>query len=390
MKKSPADTIELARALIRRESVTPADAGCQALIGAALRPAGFAVESLRFGVVDNLWARHGAGKPALVFAGHTDVVPSGPFEEWHKAPFAAEIDGGVLHGRGAADMKGSLAAMINASVRFTAAYPDHPGAVAILLTSDEEGAADDGTLRVMQVLAERGELFDYCVVGEPSSSERLGDVVRIGRRGSLSGIMTIKGVQGHVAYPLQAGNPMHAFARFVAAITERPLDDGNRHFPPTTFQMVYVHCDADAVNVVPGTLSCRFNFRYSTEWDHASLSRWVESKLTELDVDYELRWRVAGEPFLTTEGVLTEAVKAAVREETGVDPELSTSGGTSDGRFIAPYGIDVVELGPVNTTIHKVNEHVAADDLLALERIYFRIAELLLISPPSSPVLSHG
>ena len=372
------NTLELARELIRKASVTPADAGCQQLIAEQLAAAGFSVEHLRFGEVDNLWATRGRGRPALVFAGHTDVVPTGPPEQWRVDPFAAEVVDGRLIGRGAADMKGSLAAMVNACRRFAARYPDSRGTVGMLITSDEEGAADDGTLKVMETLARRGESFQYCVVGEPSSSERLGDTVRVGRRGSLSGIMTIRGVQGHVAYPLRGDNPMHALARFVAAITREPIDAGNEHFPPTTFQMVNVHCDAGAPNVVPGELKCRFNLRYSNVWTPEELSDRIEALLRDLKIDYEIRWRVAGLPFLTKGGPLTAAVRAAVREETGLDPELSTSGGTSDGRFIAPYGVDVIELGPLNATIHSVNELVAIEDLDRLERIYFRIAELLL------------
>ena len=268
--------------------------------------------------------------------------------------------------------------MVMASIRFAATFPEHAGKIGLLLTSDEEGAADHGTLRVMETLSARGPLFDFCVVGEPSSGARLGDTVRIGRRGSLSGIMTIRGIQGHVAYPLHAKNPMHEFARFVDAVTHAPIDAGNDYFPPTTFQMVHVHSDAGAVNVVPGELRCRFNFRYSTEWDQDSLSNWVEQHLDRLGIDYEIRWRNAGLPFLTEKGTLTDAVSRAVAEETGIETDFSTSGGTSDGRFIAPYGIDVVELGPINATIHKVNEEVSINDLLALERIYFRIAELLL------------
>ena len=373
------DTLGLARELIRKQSVTPADAGCQALIAAELAEAGFSIERLRFGAVDNLWARRGRGPPALVFAGHTDVVPAGPREQWRVDPFAAEVLDGHLVGRGAADMKGSLAAMVNACRRFAARYPDPPGALAMLITSDEEGAADDGTLKVMETLAKRGETFQYCVVGEPSSADRLGDTVRVGRRGSLSGIMTIRGVQGHVAYPLRTDNPMHALARFVAAITREPIDAGNEHFPPTTFQMVNVHCDANAPNVVPGELKCRFNLRYSNVWTPEALSARIEALLKALEIDYEIRWRVAGRPFLTKGGPLTAAVRAAVREETGLDPALSTSGGTSDGRFIAPYGVDVIELGPLNRTIHSVDELVAVEDLDRLERIYFRIAELLLV-----------
>jgi succinyl-diaminopimelate desuccinylase len=374
------DTLSLARELIRRPSVTPADAGCQQLIADLLAPAGFTTEHLKFGEVANLWARRGQAAPALVFAGHTDVVPTGPREQWRVDPFAAHVEAGVLIGRGAADMKGSLAAMINACRRFADRYPDHRGSLGVLITSDEEGAADDGTLKVMETLAQRGETFQYCVVGEPSSGKQLGDTVRVGRRGSLSGIMTVRGVQGHVAYPLQADNPIHALAKFVAAMTREPIDHGNEFFPPTTFQMVNVHSDAGAPNVVPGELTCRFNLRYSNIWTPEKLSARVEATLRELEIDYEIRWRVAGLPFLTKRGALTTAIQRAIREETGLDPELSTSGGTSDGRFIAPYGIDVVELGPLNESIHKVNEVVAVEDLERLERIYFRIAELLLIS----------
>ncbi len=373
------DTLTLAQELIRRPSVSPADAGCQLLIGELLQGAGFSVEHLRFGEVDNLWARRGDATPALVFAGHTDVVPAGPREQWHTDPFAAAVDGGTLIGRGAADMKGSLAAMINACRRFAERYPSVAGSIGMLITSDEEGTADDGTLKVMETLASRGETFQYCVVGEPSSAAALGDTVRIGRRGSLSGIMTIRGVQGHVAYPLAADNPIHALAKFVAAITREPIDVGNEHFPPTTFQMVNVHCDAGAPNVVPGELKCRFNLRYSNVWTHAQLSARVERMLEDLGIDYEIRWRVAGQPFFTQPGLLTDAVQQAVREATGLTPELSTSGGTSDGRFIAPYGIDVVELGPINATIHRVNEVVSIADLERLEHIYFRIAEIVLV-----------
>jgi succinyl-diaminopimelate desuccinylase len=373
------DTIELACALIRRPSVTPDDAGCQALLAELLRGAGFDVEHLPFADVDNLWARGGAGDPVLVFAGHTDVVPPGPIDQWSIDPFAATVVDGMLRGRGAADMKGSLAAMINASIRFATTYPEHAGSVGLLLTSDEEGAADNGTVKVMATLAERGTGFRYCVVGEPSSGESLGDTVRIGRRGSLSGIMTIHGLQGHVAYPLQSDNPMHALARFVHVMTSAPIDAGNAHFPPTTFQMVHVHSDANAPNVVPGILECRFNLRYSTEWTHASLSRMIEETLQRLGIDYAIRWRVAGEPFLTNEGPFTAAVARAIEDETARSVTFSTGGGTSDGRFIAPYGIEVVELGPINRTIHKVDEEVLAEDLVRLERIYFRLAEILLV-----------
>lgn len=374
------NTAGLAAELIRLPSITPDDAGCQRLIGDLLRNAGFSVEDMRFGEVDNLWARHGDTAPLLVFAGHTDVVPPGPTEQWRSDPFEPTVARGLLTGRGAADMKGSLAAMIKACERFVGRYGDHAGSIGLLLTSDEEGPADDGTLRVMQALAERGETIRHCVVGEPSSSTALGDTIRIGRRGSLSGIMTVRGTQGHVAYPLQAENPIHALAKFVEAMTAVPLDAGNAHFPPTTFQMVNVHSDAGAPNVVPGELECRFNFRYSTEWTHESLAARVEDELRALGIDYEIHWRVAGEPFLTAPGRLTDVVQQAIKEETGLESALSTDGGTSDGRFIAPYGVDVVELGPINATIHKVNEEVRVADLEALERIYYRIAELLLLA----------
>ena len=373
------DGFDTVKVCVRAHDLDPARTRERYEVSGLLGEAGFTTESMKFGEVDNLWARHGRSAPALVFAGHTDVVPTGPKEQWQADPFAATVENGMLLGRGAADMKGSLAAMINACRRFVTLYPDHKGSLGMLITSDEEGAADDGTLRVMETLAKRNESFHYCVVGEPSSSTALGDTVRVGRRGSLSGIMTIRGAQGHVAYPLAAENPMHALARFVAAITREPVDAGNEFFPPTTFQMVNVHSDAGAPNVVPGELKCRFNFRYSNVWTHDQLQARVESLLKELQIDYELRWKVAGKPFLTKRGALTTAIQRAVKEHTGLDPEMSTSGGTSDGRFIAPYGIDVVELGPINESIHKVNEIVSIEDLERLERIYFRIAELLLV-----------
>ncbi len=373
------NTIELTKALISRASVTPDDAGCQDLIGGMLAQSGFTTERMRFGDVENLWARHGNAAPTLVLAGHTDVVPAGAREQWHTEPFTPTIHGERLVGRGAADMKGSLAAMVKGAQRFVERYPEHPGSIALLLTSDEEGAAEDGTKKVMETLVGRGERFDYCVVGEPSSAERLGDTIRNGRRGSLSGIMTIHGMQGHVAYPLRADNPMHAFARFVEAVTAEPLDAGNAHFPPTTFQMVHVHSDAGAPNVVPGDLECRFNFRYSTEWTHTSLAEHIEGMLQRLGIRYTIKWRVAGEPFLTEPGPLTDAARAAIHEITGADATLSTSGGTSDGRYIAPHGIDVVEIGPLNATIHQVNEQVSIPDLEKLETIFFRVAELLLL-----------
>ena len=372
--------IELARALIRRPSVTPDDHGCQQLIAEILEKLEFKIEFLRFGDVDNLWARRGGPAPVLCFAGHTDVVPPGPRKQWCVDPFAAEIHDGKLIARGAADMKASLAAMISACERFVTDYPQHLGSLAFLVTSDEEGAAQDGTLKVMQTLTQRSETIDWCVIGEPSSQDVLGDTVRIGRRGSLTGLMTIRGIQGHVAYPLPAGNPMHGLAQFVEAVTREPLDQGNEHFPPTTFQMVNVHSDADAPNVVPASLQCRFNFRYSTQWTHETLSAHIDALLAKLGFGYEIEWRVAGEPFLTEQGRLSAAVCSAIKEHTGLDPELSTSGGTSDGRFIAPCGVDVVEIGPINKTIHRVNEEIDVADISRLENIYYTIAEILLVN----------
>ena len=377
------DTLQLTQALIRRPSVTPDDAGCQDLLAERLAEQSFDIEHLPFGDVDNLWARHGHTGPLLVFAGHTDVVPPGPAEEWTADPFAASIDDERLIGRGAADMKASLAAMVGAARRFVGRHPDHGGSIALLITSDEEGKAENGTVKVLEALAGRGESIDYCVVGEPSSDAVLGDTVRIGRRGSLSGMLTIRGVQGHVAYPLAKANPMHAFAEFVHAVTQKPLDAGNAYFPPTTFQMVHVHSDAGAPNVVPGDLKCRFNFRYSTEWTHESLAAHVEQLLDSLGIDHEIAWRLSGAPFLTQEGTLITAVSTAIEEQTGRTPALSTSGGTSDGRFIAPYGAEVVELGPVNRTIHSVNEEILVADIARLEDIYLRVIELLLVDQPS-------
>lgn len=373
--------VDLTRELIRRPSITPEDHGCQELLAARLVKLGFHIEHMRFEDVDNLWARRGTDAPLLCFAGHTDVVPPGPPEQWSVDPFSAEIDGDRLIARGAADMKAGLAAMVCACEDFLEAHPDHPGSLAFLITSDEEGAADNGTLKVMETLAERGEQINWCIIGEPSSERELGDTVRVGRRGSLTGLMTIRGIQGHVAYPLQADNPMHSFGRFVDAITSSPMDAGNALFPPTTFQMVNVHCDAGAPNVVPGELSCRFNFRYSTEWSHSTLAAHVEGILGTLGLDYEVEWRLAGQPFVTEPGSLSGAVSQAVEEVTGLRPELSTSGGTSDGRFIAPHGVDVVEVGPVNKTIHKVNEEILVADIPRLQTIYRRIAELLLVEP---------
>ena len=372
--------LEFTRTLIRRPSVTPDDHGCQQLIAEILEELGFETEFLRFGEVDNLWARRGSAAPVLCFAGHTDVVPAGPRDQWRVDPFAAEIDNGKLIARGAADMKASLAGMLSACERFVTDNPEHSGSLAFLITSDEEGAAQEGTLKVMQTLTQRNESIDWCVIGEPSSKDTLGDTVRIGRRGSLTGLMAIRGALGHVAYPLPERNPMHDLARFIEAMTRGPIDNGNGHFPPTTFQMVNVHSDAGAPNVVPAELNCRFNLRYSTQWTHQTLAAHVEAILVGLELNYEIKWHVAGEPFLSEEGKLSAAVRSAILEHTGLDPEFSTSGGTSDGRYISPCGVDVIEVGPINKTIHQVIEEINVADIFRLEKIYYRIAELLLVN----------
>ena len=371
-------TIELLCELIRRPSVTPDDAGCQELLIARLEAAGFDCESMPFSDVTNLWARRGCDSPVLCFAGHTDVVPPGAADAWESDPFEAEIRNGNLYGRGAADMKSSLAAMIVAIERFVAASPDHRGSMALLITSDEEGVARNGTLKVIEALSQRGETIDWCVIGEPSSHRRLADVVRIGRRGSLSVDLTIKGVQGHVAYPDQVDNPIRRFAPVLAELHNTVWDSGNDDFPPTSFQVVDLRSSGGAANVTPQELHASFNLRYSTEWNHQDLQAEVVRILDRADIDYELAWHLSGEPFLTKPGALIEAVENAVRKQTGSAPELSTAGGTSDGRFIAPSGAQVVELGPVNASIHKVNEHVKVEDVPRLAEMYRQIMENLL------------
>ena len=372
-------TIELLCDLIRHPSVTPDDAGCQALLIARLKDAGFTCESMPFSDVTNLWARRGSDLPVLCFAGHTDVVPPGAADAWDSGPFEPEIRAGNLYGRGAADMKSSLAAMIVAIERFVAAHPDHSGSIALLVTSDEEGVARDGTLKVIETLGQRGEDIDWCVIGEPSSHRRLADVVRVGRRGSLSADLTIKGVQGHVAYPDHVDNPIRRFAPLLAELHSTVWDNGNEDFPPTSFQVVDLRSSGGAANVTPQELHASFNFRYSTEWDHQRLQAEILRLLDNSEVDYELEWHLSGEPFLTAPGALIDAVETAVRKQTGCAPQLSTGGGTSDGRFIAPYGAQVVELGPVNASIHKVNEHVKVADVPRLAEMYRQIMEILLI-----------
>ena len=376
--KAPSDAVNLLADLIRRPSVTPDDAGCQALLAERLAALGFRIEPMRFGEVDNLWARRGRSEPVLCFAGHTDVVPPGDLSAWDSDPFTPARRDGLLYGRGAADMKASLAAMVLATEEFVTAFPDHSGSIAFLLTSDEEGPARDGTLKVVETLTARGEAIDWCIIGEPSSLERLGDTLRIGRRGSLSGLLTVRGVQGHVAYPDLANNPIRRFAPVLQELHEIVWDEGNEHFPPTSFQVVQLDAGVGAANVTPGELFARFNFRYSTEWTHTDLRQRVATLLDSFELDYELQWRLSGEPFLTRPGTLSNAVSRAVRETVGLTPVLSTGGGTSDGRFIAPMGVDVVELGPVNASIHKVNEHVRIADVPPLTAMYRRTLELLL------------
>jgi succinyl-diaminopimelate desuccinylase len=371
-------TLQLTKTLIERRSVTPDDAGCQALLGERLKRAGFELQTMRFGAVDNLWARRGDSGPLLVLAGHTDVVPPGPTDAWKTDPFQPTEKDGCLYGRGAADMKAGLAAMITAAERFLEHRPNPPGSLAFLITSDEEGDAVDGTRRVIEQLTERGETIDWCLVGEPSSSETLGDTIKHGRRGSLSGRLRVIGRQGHVAYPQLADNPVHRASAALAALCERSWDPGNAHFPPTSFQISNINAGTGAGNVIPGTLEVAFNFRYSTETDEARLREQVEALLDRHGLDYQLEWSLSGRPFLTETGALLDAARAGVEKVTGRTPVLSTAGGTSDGRFIAPAGAQVVELGPVNRTIHQANECVRIEDLESLSAIYQAILEELI------------
>jgi succinyl-diaminopimelate desuccinylase len=365
--------------LIRRRSVTPDDAGCLMLIAERLQRVGFVVEHLRYRDVDNLWATHGDAAPTLVFLGHTDVVPSGPEASWQSPPFEPTVRNGRLYGRGAADMKGSVAAMVVALEQFVAARPDHRGRVGLLLTSDEEGVALDGVRKVAERFREIGEKIDWCVVGEPSAKEKLGDLIRVGRRGSLSATLTVRGVQGHVAYPEKALNPIHAFAPALAELAAERWDEGNADFPPTSMQVSNLNAGTGANNVIPGTLATLFNFRYSTASRAADLRARSEAILQRHGVDFHIDWHLSGEPFLTPPGgLLRETVAAVCRDLCGVEPEQSTGGGTSDGRFIAPMGAEVVELGPVNATIHKVDECVDVAELDQLPALYRTVCERLL------------
>ena len=371
----PTSTLELARELVRRRSITPDDAGCQALLAEHLRPLGFRTRPMPFGAVSNLWARRGTEPPLFVFLGHTDVVPPGPEDAWTTPPFDPVLRDGFLHGRGAADMKGSLAAMVSACERFTARRPEPRGSIAFLVTSDEEGPAEDGTRRVIDRLADS---IDWCVVGEPSSDERAGDTIKHGRRGSLNGRLAVHGVQGHIAYPDRTVNPIHGACAALAEILEIAWDEGSADFPPTRFQVSNVRAGTGAVNVIPGSLEALFNLRYSPALTHTQIMARVESVLDRHEIRWEIEWQHSAEPFLTRGGRLLDAARSAVREVAGIDPVLSTTGGTSDGRFVAPTGAEVIELGPVNATIHQVDERVSSADLDRLSRMYEGILERLL------------
>ncbi|MGB6055255.1 MAG: succinyl-diaminopimelate desuccinylase [Burkholderiaceae bacterium] len=372
-------TLELTERLIALPSVTPDDLGCQQLLADLLAPLGFVCETVQSGAVTNLWARRGTAQPLLVFAGHTDVVPTGPLEQWQSNPFVPTRRDGKLYGRGAADMKTSIAAMVVAVQEFVAAHPDHAGSIGFLITSDEEGPATDGTVVVCERLRARGERLDYCIVGEPTSVEKLGDMIKNGRRGTMSGRLTVKGVQGHIAYPHLAKNPIHLAAPALAELVAEKWDDGNEYYAPTSWQISNIHGGTGASNVIPGQLVIDFNFRFSTASTPDGLQRRVHALLERHGLNYDLQWTVGGLPFLTARGALSAALTAAIHAETGVETELSTSGGTSDGRFIAQICPQVVEFGPRNASIHKIDEHIALDEIEPLKNIYRRTLENLLL-----------
>src|SRR5882672_1155956 len=372
-------TFELARELISRASVTPNDAGCQEILRQRLALLGFKAEPMRHGEVDNLWMRRGSRAPLVCFAGHSDVVPTGPLDQWRSDPFTPTIRDGVLYGRGASDMKSSLAAFVVAIEEFVRLHPDHPGSIAVLFTSDEEGVAVDGTVKVVEALRDRGEKMDYCVVGEPTCVTRLGDMIKNGRRGSLSGNLVVKGVQGHVAYPHLAKNPVHEFGAALAELARTKWDDGNEFFPPTTWQISNINAGTGANNVIPGELHVKFNFRFSTASTLESLQTRVVGILDKHGLQYDLEWRYDGRPFLTKPGDLVDAIGRAIKTVTGIDTQISTTGGTSDGRFIADICPQVIEFGPTNATIHKVNECVAVGDIEPLSKIYQQILVNLLV-----------
>ncbi|MDQ5882031.1 MAG: succinyl-diaminopimelate desuccinylase [Pseudomonadota bacterium] len=374
-------TLGLTEQLISRRSVTPEDGGCMPLIADRLAALGFSLEYINRNGVTNLWARRGTAAPLLCFAGHTDVVPTGPLDQWSSDPFTPTLRDGMLYGRGSADMKGSLAAFVTATEAFVSAHPKHNGSIAFLLTSDEEGDATDGTVAVTEALTARAEAIDFCVVGEPTAVEKLGDTVKNGRRGSLSAKLTVKGIQGHIAYPHLARNPIHSAAPAIAELAAAVWDEGNAHFPPTTWQISNINGGTGATNVIPGTVEIRFNFRFSTASTPEGLQQRLEETLQRHGVDYDIAWTLGARPFLTAEGALVDAARAAIRDELGIETELSTTGGTSDGRFIAQICPQVIEIGPVNATIHKIDECVEAAALPRLSGIYRRILEQLLTPP---------
>ena len=372
------DVVELTCALIARPSVTPVDAGCQQLLANRLHAAGFTCEHLHLGEVDNLWATHGSGAPVLVLLGHTDVVPPGPVETWASDPFTPEVRDGVLYGRGAADMKGSVAAFVVAAEQFVAAHPNHPGTLALLLTSDEEGDAIDGVRHVARLFGERGQRIDWCITGEPSSTAKLGDLLRVGRRGSLSAKLRIKGVQGHVAYPEKARNPIHLAAPALAELSARHWDDGYESFPPTSLQISNINAGTGANNVIPGELQVMFNLRYNPHWNAEQLETEITALLSRHALDVELHWHRSGEPFYTPEGRLRSVAREVLAGFAGAPPQESTGGGTSDARFIAPLGAQCIEVGPVNASIHQVDENVRVDELRALPDLYRQLIGKLL------------
>jgi len=371
-------TLELAKALIARRSLTPDDAGCQDILIERLDKLGFKIERMRFGNVDNFWARRGTTNPVVVFAGHTDVVPSGPPESWFSPPFEPTIRDGMLYGRGAADMKTSIAAFITAIEAFLEQNPNHNGSIALLITSDEEGIAVDGTVKVVEALQARGENLDYCIVGEPTSNKKVGDMIKNGRRGSLSGTLIVKGVQGHIAYPHLLKNPIHMAAPAIAELAATTWDNGNEYFPPTSWQISNINGGTGATNVVPGTVEILFNFRFSTASTEQGLKDGVHAILDKHGLEYDLEWELSGKPYLTAKGSLVAAISKAIEQSYGISPDLSTSGGTSDGRFIADICPQVIEFGPLNATIHKLNECVGVDDIEPLKLTYQRTLELLL------------
>lgn len=373
------ETLQLACELISRPSITPEDAGCQELLISRLEALGFSIERMQFEDVSNFWARRGTQGPLFCFAGHTDVVPTGPVERWQSPPFEPTFREGYLYGRGAADMKGGIASFITALERFIGNHPDHHGSIALLITSDEEGPFINGTTRVVDHLEARNEKIDWCIVGEPSSTEEVGDVIKNGRRGSITGTLTVRGVQGHVAYPHLVRNPVHEAAAALAELAGEVWDEGNEFFPPTSFQISNIHAGTGAANVVPGQMEVVFNFRFSTEVTADQLKERVREILDRHRLEWDIDWVLSGNPFLTAAGDLVEASRAAIHSVTGIDTELSTAGGTSDGRFIAPTGAQVVEIGPVNATIHKIDERVRVKDLDTLSDIYENILARLLV-----------